>query len=456
MSRRVLFAAFVVALPSIGLAFFACGGDDSSPKTGTDASSEASEAAPSSEAGDDDGAADAPITSADPCGDRSGPQPNAAWPMAGGCRKRAGSASNAGPRSTMIRFRAPVSAGGTSPVIDTSGTVYVGTVDGRIVAIDLAGGISDAGAPPPVDAGGGEAGDAGDASDGGDLDAADDSSTTESADAAGPGATLTTLAVAMGGQLVYGDTSGYAYSLSVAPSLEWQRMIGAPIVSSPAITSTGDIVMTAKNGTAFGLALATGTVSWTATTNDALGTSAAAIGDDGTVFVGSSDKHVLAFTSDGKSKWKFATSDAVAATPVIGLDGSVIVGDLSGTLYAIDATAGTEKWHATLPSKVSYACAIGFDGAIFVSTQDGKVSAFEPTGATRWTYATNGATTAPIVDPNGIVYVGSEDAHVYAIAPSGKLRFAVSVFGPVRAQPAMGADGALYVTTDTEVVGVGP
>jgi outer membrane protein assembly factor BamB len=275
-------------------------------------------------------------------------------------------------------------------------------------------------------------------------------------DAAGPGATLTSLALGKDGQILYGDSSGFAYSFSGTPSLAWQRMMGSPIISSPALSPSGDPTMTAKNGTVFALSLAQGTVSWTATTNDTLGTSAAAIADDGTVFVGSSDKHVLAFTSAGKPKWQFPTKDAVAATPVIGLDGSVMVGDVSGVLYAIDPNAGTEKWHVTLPAKISNACAIGFDGAIFVSTQDGKVNAYEPTGTLRWTYTTNGATTAPIVDPTGVVYVGSEDAHVYAIAPSGKLRFAVSVFAPVRAQPAMGPDGALYVTTDSEVIGIGP
>ncbi len=440
MRRRWL--PFLAAL--VAPALYAACGDDSSgggKNPGGDASTDGT-----AEAANDDGGADAEAgLTGDPCGDRSGLVANAAWPMAGGCPKRGGVTQVAGPHSTTIRFRASVPAGGTSPVIDADGTIYVATADGRLVGVDLGGGVTDAGAQPSSDAG-----DGGDASNDGGTDAAGGND-------AGPFPTGTSIAIGKGGQLVYGESDGKTYAFAVTSTASWARTVGTPLVSSPVIGPSGNVYVSA-GGTLYALSLATGIPVWMQSTHDVNAATSPAIADGELVLIGSADKHVYAFDKSGAGRWSFATGAPIAATAGVLVDrtGAVIAADQSGTVYALAPDTGKERWHTPLGSPVVSGCAAGLDAAIFCSSSDGKVFALEPSGKLRWTYATLGANSAPIVDANGIVYVGSEDGHLYAIAPSGKLRFAVTVFGPVRAQPAMGGDGAIYVTTDTELIGIGP
>jgi len=62
----------------------------------------------------------------------------------------------------------------------------------------------------------------------------------------------------------------------------------------------------------------------------------AAIGSDGTVYVGCSDKKVYALDgTTGAKKWEFLTGREVYSCPSIGSDGTVYVGSYDGKLYAI-------------------------------------------------------------------------------------------------------------------------
>jgi outer membrane protein assembly factor BamB len=447
-------ALLLLPLP-FALTVYACSDDSTGGnQPAGDASADAAQ-----DTGENDATTDGEAgLTGDPCGDRSG-LANASWPMAGGCPKRGGYAPVSGPRSTAIRFRARLPAAGTSPVVDIDGTIHVATADGRLLTVDLGGSIADAGAPAPGDAGSNDAGS--DAADGGDAtapgDAGDAGADAEAKDAGSDASTTTGTSLAIGkdGQLVYGESNGTAYAFATTPAASWSRALVAPFTGTPVIGPSGNVYI-AAGGSLHALSLATGQELWVQSTHDSAGSPA--LGDGETIYVGSADKHVYAFSKSGTPGWSFATGAPLVApaSVLVDLTGTVIAADQAGTVYAIAPDTGKERWRASLGAPVVSGCAAGLDAAVYCSTSDGKIHALEPTGKARWTYVTNGATTAPIVDKDGVVYVGSEDGHIYAIAPSGKLRLAVTVFGPVRAQPAMGADGAIYVTTDTELVGVGP
>ena len=64
--------------------------------------------------------------------------------------------------------------------------------------------------------------------------------------------------------------------------------------------------------------------------------SSPAIGSDGTVYVGSSDKKFYAL--DGKTgtkKWEFVTGSYVGSSPAIGNDGTLYIGSLYEKVYAL-------------------------------------------------------------------------------------------------------------------------
>ena len=73
---------------------------------------------------------------------------------------------------------------------------------------------------------------------------------------------------------------------------------------------------------------------WSFTTGDVV-ESSPAVGDDGTVYVGSWDSKLYAVTPEGQLKWSFATGDQVYSSPAVGDDGTVYVGSFDHKLYAV-------------------------------------------------------------------------------------------------------------------------
>jgi len=64
--------------------------------------------------------------------------------------------------------------------------------------------------------------------------------------------------------------------------------------------------------------------------------SSPAIGDDGTIYIGSNDKKVYALDGiTGVKKWEFLTADEIHTSPVIGPDGILYIGSNDGNTYAL-------------------------------------------------------------------------------------------------------------------------
>ena len=87
-----------------------------------------------------------------------------------------------------------------------------------------------------------------------------------------------------------------------------------------------------------------GTLLWEFTTGAPVGSSPA-IGEDGTVYIGSHDSMVYALDGrTGAKKWEFKTGSRVGSSPAIGADGTVYVGSFDNKIYALDGKTGAKKW----------------------------------------------------------------------------------------------------------------
>ena len=63
--------------------------------------------------------------------------------------------------------------------------------------------------------------------------------------------------------------------------------------------------------------------------------SSPAVGNDGTIYVGSDDYKLYAINPDGSKKWAYDTGEWVMSSPTIGSDGTIYVASEDGYLYAI-------------------------------------------------------------------------------------------------------------------------
>ncbi|MFH2010574.1 MAG: PQQ-binding-like beta-propeller repeat protein [bacterium] len=198
------------------------------------------------------------------------------------------------------------------------------------------------------------------------------------------------------------------------------------------------------------------------------------LGKDGTIYVGSHDRSVYAFTAAGTRRWQHRTGDKVWSSAAVAKDGKTLyVGSDDDHLYGFDAARGTIRFKLRLGScqqpggtkgkakgkgkaktmshgakcDIDSSPAVGPDGTIYVGG-DG-LSAVSPTGKLRWHFKTpQRIASSPAVLPSSTVIFGSQDDRVYAVDARGKLKWSYPAGGDVDSSPAIGADGTVYVGTD--------
>lgn len=186
--------------------------------------------------------------------------------------------------------------------------------------------------------------------------------------------------------------------------------------------------------------------------------SSPAVGDDGTVYVGSQDHHFYAVAPDGKMRWRVDLGGDVDSSPAIQDDGTVVVGSDKGEVVALAPENGEIKWTATVGGFVRGAMSLGRDGTVFTGTYGPtpRLVALAPSnGAIRFRFpvAGTGATEfgihgGPVEDSAGRLYFGAQDDHAYCLSPDGTLLWKHRTGGDVDAPLVLTPNGVLLVGSD--------
>jgi outer membrane protein assembly factor BamB len=152
----------------------------------------------------------------------------------------------------------------------------------------------------------------------------------------------------------------------------------------------------------------------------------------GTIYSDASSDRIVAITPGGFLDWQFSLGADVDSTPVVGSDGTVYFGSShwsDGDLYAInpgDRSIGSgfpvsgREWKFSIGNPVETTPAIAPDGTILVVSDNDTLYAVNPNGTEKWTFPIpvdgNAPTSSPTVGNEGVVYVGSSSNNkLYAI-----------------------------------------
>lgn len=175
--------------------------------------------------------------------------------------------------------------------------------------------------------------------------------------------------------------------------------------------------------------------------------SSPAIDDNGTVYVGSSDGNLYAILADGSLGWTFSTGDSSYSSPLIGPDGTIYIGTYTNELYAVNPD-GSQKWRFTAGGRLQSSPAIADDGTIYIGCNDYNLYAVNPNGTQKWTVPTgNVVRSSPSIGTDGTIYVGSYDSLLYAVSPEGNVNWTyqhATNNGPIGVSPAIGDDGVIF------------
>ena len=172
-----------------------------------------------------------------------------------------------------------------------------------------------------------------------------------------------------------------------------------------------------------------------------------ALAPDGTVYQGTFRGWLLAFTPEGKVKWKFKAGLEIKSSPAVAADGTIFFGARDRKFYAL-TPQGKLKWSFLVGAWVDSSPALAVDGVIYFGSWDNNFYALNPDGQLKWKFAAGGIVdSSPAIGADGTIYFGSHDKNFYALTPDGKLKWKFATGAEIIASPALAADGTIYISS---------
>ncbi len=297
----------------------------------------------------------------------------------------------------------------SSPAIGSDGTIYIGSLDSHLYAINPDG--------------------------------------SQKWDFLTGGESYSSPAIGSDGTIYFGSLDSNLYAINPDCSQKWEFLTGGKIYSSPAIGSDGTIYIGSLDSNLYAIN-PDGNLKWEYLTNWSVHSSPV-IGPDGTIYI-SSDS-LIALNPDGTKKWESQTFYENSSL-AIGSDGTIYVSESNpgswpvGFLRAVNPDGNT-MWIISFgiwsdPTHL----AIGSDGTIFVKTP--LLIAINPDSTIKWSfYESNDPNvySSPAIGSDGTVYAGLGDDKLYAVSSNGTKKWESESTGPVSSSPAIGSDSTLYV-----------
>jgi|GEM_PF-5654015 len=317
----------------------------------------------------------------------------------------------------------------TTPAVGSDGTVYVGSRDGDLYALNP-----------------------------------DDGTVlwTFAADGVIEGAPV----VSETGVIYVTSTSGYVYAVNPEThAYNWRFDAGTSVEHGVAMDSFGDLWLGAGSAV-YKLNDISGGVLWSDTVSGSIATTPV-IGKDGLIWVGVNEGssvaiHALNPGGDGWIK-PISTITEICTDFAVDDQGNLYVGTREGLLSLSTGSPPSVRWvfepHSTV-SQVYSTPVIGTDGTVFVGARTDYMYALDPSdGSINWSHNMHyNADAGPVVGANGYVYVMGNDGGVYAFnATTGAVMWSKS-WGIVGAQERVSSillgNGTLLVP-DTGSYGTG-
>lgn len=225
-------------------------------------------------------------------------------------------------------------------------------------------------------------------------------------------------AVGVDGALYVGSNDGRLYAINPDGTLRWSLDLGDVVYSSPAVDADGTVYVGAHDNALHAITHA-GVEKWRFPVGSDVDSSPA-IGPRGVIYFGANDSRIYAVKPDGTQEWVFRAGAIVTTSPCVGPDGTIYAADHGGTLYAL-TPGGTNKWTASITGRFwNSSPALTSDGLVCLGANDGKVYAFGPAGAVAWTFTTAKEIlySSPAITRDGKLYIGSADRKIYALGLS--------------------------------------
>jgi outer membrane protein assembly factor BamB len=253
-------------------------------------------------------------------------------------------------------------------------------------------------------------------------------------------------AISSDGTIYIGSNDHYLYAINPDGKLKWKFETDKEIQSSPAVSPDGTIYIGSDDHYLYAIN-PDGKLKWKFETEKEI-QSSPAVSPDGTIYIGSDDHYLYAINPDGKLKWKYQTSNSIYSSPAVSIDGTVYVGSRDHYLYAVNPNS-VLKWKFETGWAIYSSPAISSDGTIYIGSDDHYLYAINPDGKLKWKFeAGSKVESSPSISSDGTIYIGSDDHYLYAINPDKTIKWKFKVGDKVFSSPAIDSYGTIYIGSD--------
>jgi len=333
-----------------------------------------------------------------------------------------------GAQSPTLRWRISSEFNYGGPAIGRDGTVYMGTLEGKTLALRP------------------------------------DGTTKWSRQL--PGAVESTPAILHDGRIAVVDSAGILHVFNPDGSRSWRVWSGATCScpeTSPAVGRDGTIYFGIEE-TVFAFR-PNGSIRWTYDVGQQL-TGTVAVGTDGSVYVPSG--YLVAINPDGTVKWQTPDYLGLGGAPSIAGDGTIYVSSFKPSVYAYQPD-GTLLWTYTADdccsADVPVSPAIGFDRTIYAgmtTAEGGMVVALSSNGTVKWEAHHGTFPGALALGGDGTIYFGAYTdgltGPLFALNADGTLKWEYDDEGGayIRTPPAIGLGQRVYAASLIGLLSIGP
>lgn len=200
------------------------------------------------------------------------------------------------------------------------------------------------------------------------------------------------------------------YALDQNGNLKWQTGIGSSQASPPIVYNR--MLYGGFDKYIYAIHIINGSIKWQYSTDDWIESTPAI--SQGVIYAGSNDGKIYSINPDGDLRWSYSAGGGIASSPSV-VNGVVYAGSKDNSIYAIDSVDGTLKWRRNTNDWVISSPAV-FDDKVFVGSNDNYIYALDiDTGDVIWNYMTGGRVESSPIVVNGAVFAGSEDGTIYAL-----------------------------------------
>lgn len=258
------------------------------------------------------------------------------------------------------------------------------------------------------------------------------------------------------GDLVFGSMDGYLYSLNKNGTLKWKYNAHSPISSTPNIDKDNHIIFGDKNGyfhildtrgdlihkfrlttsientpivdqnnnfyLGFGRGIISfkknGTINWQYKTRSSITNSLTLFNN--TILASSKDWRLYALNLDGKLQWTYQTAWYVTSSPVVGRD-TIYLGSWDWSVHAISLVNGEGIW-STQPERsatMTYFAAniiVDENENIYAASRNDRIYCFDKRGKVLWYIHLKGEDVLGGISlhKNGTLIIPTSNGNIYA------------------------------------------